>query len=574
MGYDRIGNEYLLMKKLGEGGYATVYKAKNLEYGYIRAIRVLNTHVESEQEKVYQNFLRECRVLLRLGNGCHPNIVRLYQPRHVAGRAFVEMDWVDGEDLRQLIERHGGKVPVEETMRMVREIGSALAYCHHDIYKFCYDRESDQLEDADDGTARITPEVEQRLVEKYRVIHNDIHTGNIMRRRDGEYVLLDFGLAVDGKSDVVNSSRRQQGAIEFLSAQRLDGMDPTPQDDIYGFGCVVYAMLTGKPPFPVIKKVKGKDIPVTEQSRICMAHKETPPPPIERNDVPEWLNEMTMRCLAKQPQDRYADGYELYREVLKHTEARKEEAEELPDVATKDENAIVESLNQEIEQLEKKNAEFLEQYESERETSEHLEKMLGEKAKEAAAMAEEAKQLKGENERLKAELDKKGKPKRIWYLIWILVGAGLMLFALNKTNRLVSPTQIEQIDSIGNGNNELAEENVVLQHRVDSLLNETKVLAQSRTASSDEYAALKRENNNLESQNSTLESSNRNLKNDISAKEKQLSDLKNKNRNLAKQLQTALNNNSNSDQQQRTITQLRRRVSELEKENKALIDNM
>ena len=182
--------------------------------------------------------------------------------------------------------------------------------------------------------------------------------------------------------------------------------------------------------------------------------------------------------------------------------------------------------------------------------------------------------MKGENERLNAELAKKGKPKRIWYLIWMLVGAGLMLFALNKTNRLVSPTQMEKIDSIGNGNNELAEENAVLQHRVDSLLKETKVLAQSRTASSDEYAALKREVNNLESTNNTLENTNRNLKNEISTKEKQLSDLKNKNRNLEKQLQTAKNNNSNSDQQQRTITQLRRRVSELEKENKALIDNM
>ena len=323
MGYDRIGNEYLLLKKLGEGGYATVYKVKNLEYGYIRAIRVLNTHVESEQEKVYQNFLRECKVLLRLGNGCHPNIVRLYRPRHVAGRAFVEMDWVDGEDLRQLIDRYGGKVPVEETMRMVREIGSALAYCHHDIYKVCYDRESDHLEDNDDGTALITPEIEQRLVEKYRVIHNDIHTGNIMRRRDGEYVLLDFGLAVDGDSDVVNSSRRQQGAIEFLSPERLDGLPPTPQDDIYGFGCVVYAMLTGLPPFPVRRD--GKEISVKEMGRVYTAHKETLPPPIERTDVPEWLKEMTMRCLAKNPQERYADGYELYQEVLKHVAAKSTE---------------------------------------------------------------------------------------------------------------------------------------------------------------------------------------------------------------------------------------------------------
>ena len=316
MGYEKLGDEYLLLKELGVGGYATVYKAKNLRYGYIRAIRVLEAHVESEEDKIYQNFLRECRVLLRLGNGSHPHIVRLYQPRHVAGRAFVEMDWVDGEDLRQLIERHGGKVPVEETMRMLREIGSALSYCHREIYKVCYDRESDNLEDADDGTALITPEEERRLIEKYRVIHNDIHTGNIMRRRDGAYILLDFGLAVDGKGDVVASSRRQQGAVEFKSPARSEGMQPTPEDDIYSFGCVLYAMLTGKPPFPV----KGGVLSDAECYRVFNAHKNEAPPPIERDGVPQWLKDMVMRCLAKNPADRYADGYELYQEVLRHTE--------------------------------------------------------------------------------------------------------------------------------------------------------------------------------------------------------------------------------------------------------------
>ena len=316
MNCNNLGDEYLLLKELGVGGYAKVYKAKNLKYGYIRAIRVLETHVDDEESKIYHNFIRECGVLLRLGNGSHPNIVRLYQPRLLDGRAFVEMDWIDGVDLRQLIERHNGAVPVKETLKMVKEIGSALAFCHHDIYKVCYDRETDALEDADDGSALITPEIERRLIEKYRVIHNDIHTGNIMRRNDGTYILLDFGLAVDGKDDVVNSSRRQQGAVEFLSAQRLDGESPTTQDDIYGFGCVLYAMLTGKPPFPAQKK--GKEIPVSELARLCDAHRKLPPKPIERTDVPQWLKDMTMRCLAKNPSDRYADGYELNQEILSH----------------------------------------------------------------------------------------------------------------------------------------------------------------------------------------------------------------------------------------------------------------
>ena len=324
---NKIGDEYLLLKELGVGGFATVYKAKNLKYNYIRAIRVLNTFVAGEDEKVYRSFLRECAILLRLGNGCHPNIVHLYQPRCLDGRAFVEMDWIDGVDLRKLIEQHGGHVPIDETLRMVSQIGSALAYCHHDIYRVCYDKVSDKLDDADDGSALITPEIERRLIEKYRVIHNDIHTGNIMRRTDGAYMLLDFGLAVDGKEDVVNSSRRQQGAIEFLSSQRLDGGDPTPQDDIYAFGCVVYAMLAGHPPFPLSKTVGATGVTFSEQTRIYNAHKESPPPEIERDDVPQWLVDLTMRCLAKRPEERYADGFELYQDILENEAVAKAEAE-------------------------------------------------------------------------------------------------------------------------------------------------------------------------------------------------------------------------------------------------------
>lgn len=340
---NKIGDDYLILRVLGSGAFAEVYKVKHLEYGYIRALRILRNYIDSEDNKLYRGFLRECKVLLRLGNGCHPNIVHIYQPRLVNGRALVEMDYVDGEDLRHLIDRYDGKVPIEEILRMVREMGSALAYCHHDIYKFCYDKTTDGLEDdPDDGTkALITPEVEQYLIKKYRVIHNDIHIGNIMRRNDGNYIMLDFGLAVDGEKDVVGSSRLDNGAIEYKSPARFDCMEPTPQDDIYSFGCVIYAMLTGNPPFPI--QTKGKSFSFGEQTRIYNAHKETPPPPIERDDAPGWLIDLTMRCLSKKPDDRYADGYELYREICLHNESPQTDTQPQADAE------VVERLKAEIE---------------------------------------------------------------------------------------------------------------------------------------------------------------------------------------------------------------------------------
>ena len=92
--------EYTLLDELGQGGYATVYKVRHNNLGYIRAIRVLNAIIaHGGTDKTYQKFLEECRLLLRLGNGNHPNIVHIYQPLLKAQRAIVEMDFVDGKDL-------------------------------------------------------------------------------------------------------------------------------------------------------------------------------------------------------------------------------------------------------------------------------------------------------------------------------------------------------------------------------------------------------------------------------------------------------------------------------------------
>lgn len=326
--------EYTLLDQLGQGAFATVYKVRHNDLGYIRAIRVLNAIIAyGESDPTYQRFLDECRLLLRLGNGSHPNIVHIYQPRLKEQRALVEMDYVDGKDLFHYLKSKSQFVECDDVLRLVEEISSALAYCHYDIYKFCMDREEDNLrDDPNDGSQILLDEPTlHRLVQKYRIIHNDIHSANIIRRSNGSYVLLDFGLAIEG-DDVVRSSRRKNGAPEYKAPEKWDNDALlSTQSDIYSFGVILYEFLAGRVPF-IYDKTNSS--PTIAEYEISKAHKTLKPEPIfdvrrqtfERlypghtysKDYPDWLEDVIMKCLEKDPQKRYRDGKELYDDVQRH----------------------------------------------------------------------------------------------------------------------------------------------------------------------------------------------------------------------------------------------------------------
>lgn len=326
--------EYTMLDELGKGGFATVYKVRHNELGYIRAVRVLNETIVDSASKTYQKFLRECKVLLRLGNGNHPNIVHIYQPRLLDNKALVEMDYVDGQDILHYLRANQNYVPVEEVIRMATQISSALAYCHEDIYRFCMDRDEDNLQDdPNDGSkVLIDDKTRKKLINKYKVIHNDIHSGNIMRREDGNFVLLDFGLAING-DEVVRSSRHTNGAPEFKAPEKWDDDSIlTEQSDIYSFGIVLYQYLTGRVPFPYNTSISSHKA----EYELGEAHQKVAPPAIEdirrenyerkyegeeyKRDYPQWLEDAILKCLRKNPAERFKNGKELYDFIIAHTQ--------------------------------------------------------------------------------------------------------------------------------------------------------------------------------------------------------------------------------------------------------------
>lgn len=335
--------EYTLLDEIGQGGFATVYKVRHNELGYIRALRVMNAVIaRGTEDKTYQRFIDECRLLMRIGNGNHPNIIHISRAILKDQRAAVEMDFVDGHSLSKYVSKCGGFVPVEEVMTLLEQMSSALAYCHEDIYRFCMDRVEDDLhDDPEDGSkVLVDDQTRERLIQKYRVIHNDIHSDNIIRREDGNYILLDFGLAIQGEN-VVRSSRRSDGAPEFKAPEKWDGdTELTTQSDIYGLGVVLYECLAGRVPFPLSSEEAGSvkalyllgeshksQIPDSiYELRKAAYEKANPGQTYDAPDYPQWLEEVIMKCLEKKPQDRFLNGKELYAYVKEKKAEDKEKA--------------------------------------------------------------------------------------------------------------------------------------------------------------------------------------------------------------------------------------------------------
>lgn len=367
-------NEYEELKLLGKGSFAKIYKVRHLELDYIRAIRVLNETVSDNDNdnKVYQSFINECKTLLKLGNGGHPNIVRIYQPRKLQNHALVEMDYIDGCDLEDYLLKKRKFVPVDEVMRFVREISGALAYCHVDCYEYLYDKSKEyeykldsELKgqkfrigsDPNDGKKDlINPLQQKELIREYGITHNDLHSKNIMRKRyDGSYILLDFGLAIQNGRAIKSSSRRD-GAVEYRAPEKgnREGII-SERSDIYSFGILMYEMLAGQVPFPFQRDKYSKE----EEAlfKLSLDHENTPPPVIEplrraafeaahhgkkyEKDYPDWLEQVIMKCLAKKPEDRYANGKELFLEIEKYSHLEQTSTDDLIKLKDEKKNLIL-----------------------------------------------------------------------------------------------------------------------------------------------------------------------------------------------------------------------------------------
>ena len=205
---DRVGNCQVL-EELASGGMAVVYRGVQDNLGRPVAIKALKTAVAAEEQLVTR-FEREARSLATLQ---HENIISVYDFLRERGALFMVMEYVDGIDLYDLLDR-GGRVPYDVAAIIAMQIGRALDYIHYRA-----------------------------------IIHRDVKPANIMISRRGGVKLMDFGIARDQNFDDLTEAGTGIGTPAYMSPEQILGDKLDARSDLFSLGIVLYQMLTGKKPF-------------------------------------------------------------------------------------------------------------------------------------------------------------------------------------------------------------------------------------------------------------------------------------------------------------------------------------
>ncbi len=256
----RIGS-YRILEPLGSGGMSTVYRAVHLQSGHEIALKVL-TRSLSRNSTLLQRFLREARSAETLE---HPNVVAIYDRGIDEGRHYLVLEYVQGGDFHEYIQRHG-PLDLAEAIKVIRDVVGGLKYA------------------AGRG-----------------VIHRDIKPSNILRTPSGQSKIIDLGLALQSQFEDERVTREGTtvGTVDYMAPEQArDSRATSILSDMYSLGCTIYYLLAGIPPFP------GGDI--TDK---LTRHARSPAPDIRdlRPDIPNEVATILLRLLAKNPEDRFAD---------------------------------------------------------------------------------------------------------------------------------------------------------------------------------------------------------------------------------------------------------------------------
>lgn len=262
-----LDGRYEILERIGSGGMSVVYKALCHRLNRYDAIKILRDDLSADGES-RERFQAESQAIAMLS---HPNIVSVYDVGHLDDMEYIVMELVDGITLKQYMQKKGA-LNWKETLHFSTQIAKALSHAH-----------------------------------ERGIIHRDIKPQNIMLLKDGTIKVADFGIA-ELQSSLSGSSDQAVGSVHYMAPEQAKGAVADARSDIYSLGVVMYEMLTGVLPYTgdtpeeiAIKHINGNPVPPHEI--------------IE--DIPDKLEEITLKAMSADLQERYQSADEMLAELEK-----------------------------------------------------------------------------------------------------------------------------------------------------------------------------------------------------------------------------------------------------------------
>lgn len=262
----RLGGRYQLEERVGGGGMAIVYKAKDLLLHRPVAVKVLRPQFGIDDDFI-NRFRREAQAVASLS---HPNVVSVYDVGQDDETHYIVMEYIEGLTLKDLIIQHGA-LPIEDAVRIAVQVCDALEHAHQN-----------------------------------KIIHRDIKPHNILIGNNGRVKVTDFGIARAATSATITHTNSVLGSVHYFSPEQARGGHTAEKSDIYSLGIVLYEMVTGQLPFsgdsPITVALKHLQDPLTDPREINPA-------------IPQSVENIILKALAKDPLLRYSSAWEMLNDL-------------------------------------------------------------------------------------------------------------------------------------------------------------------------------------------------------------------------------------------------------------------